>query len=102
MSTVNTIFFKKMCLRAAKHHNLTDVEKWDDMDPALQDMYLKMEYSQVVIPLIHHDRYNVQLSWQRLSIKYQLPVTTIRDLTQKTSQILAENRRVIGRKDDSD
>lgn len=92
---ISTLKFKKMCVRNARHHKITDVETWDDLPGELQDMYLKMDYQQVCIPLIHHDRYQVQLSWQRLSIKYDLPQSTVRDLAQRTDEIFAENRRVI-------
>lgn len=69
--------FQKACIRYAHRYKLTMVDDWSDLEGHLKEMFQTMRYTDIVRPFICDDRWQRQMSWLQLSIKYNIPVSTI-------------------------
>lgn len=83
MQTVQQITpeFKKAAVEVARLFDLADVETWEDLPDGVRGFMSHVEYKALVVPLVYQDRCN--MSWQALSIKYQLSVREVRTICQK-------------------
>ena len=74
--------FELMAVRLANHLNLSGVDNFDELPAQVKTILNGLKYIDIVLPLMQHDRDNLQMSFRQLSIKYGVPKSTIYDLTQ--------------------
>lgn len=75
--------FKRRAVEVARLFDIADVSEWSQLPECYRRFLVVVEYKVMVVPLVYRDRGN-GLSWQALSIKYELPMTTVRDILKKS------------------
>lgn len=91
---VPVLVFQKMCLRNAHFYQLSESERWDDMESNLREMYMVMDYITVVAPLVHNDRNEKGHSWAMIARTYLIPTTSIRRVYDRVEEILAASGKI--------
>lgn len=78
-----SVVFKKRAVEVARLFDIADVQEWEQLPEPYRRFLSVVEYKVMVVPLVYQDRGN-GCSWQALSIKYELPMTSIRDILKKS------------------
>lgn len=78
-----SVVFKKRAVEVARLFDIADVQEWEQLPEPYRRFLSVVEYKVMVVPLVYQDR-GSGCSWQALSIKYELPMTSIRDILKKS------------------
>lgn len=77
IKTNERLRFEAMAVRLAKHLSLSTVDTFDQLPPQVKNTLNRLQYFEIVMPLIEHDREKSGLSLRQLENKYGLKKSTI-------------------------
>lgn len=77
-----TEIFKKRAVEVARLFDIADVQEWEQLPECYRRFLVVVEYKVMVVPLVYRDRGN-GLSWQALSVKYDLSIKEVRTICQR-------------------
>jgi O-phosphoseryl-tRNA(Cys) synthetase len=69
--------YQLMTVRLARHLKLTNVDQYVDLPVSVRETFCRWKYTEIVLPLIVHDKEVNGLSLRQLEIKYGVPKSTI-------------------------
>jgi len=69
--------YQIMTVRLARHLKLTSVDQYDDLPVSVRETFCRWKYTEIVLPLIVHDKEVNGLSLRQLEIKYGVKKSTI-------------------------
>ena len=69
--------YQLMTVRLARHLKLTNVDQYVDLPVSVRETFCRWKYTDIVLPLIVHDKEVNGLSLRQLEIKYGVPKSTI-------------------------
>lgn len=69
--------FEIMAVRLARHLSLSNAEDFEQLPVSVKSTLNRLQYFEIVMPLIEHDRDKFSLSLRQLENKYGLKKSTI-------------------------
>lgn len=69
---------EEMILRLAHYFKLSKAEDYRNLEPEIKALWGHHPYINIVRPLVRYDRYNKEMSYKMLSIRYDITIRQVR------------------------